>query len=245
MKTAATVAVPVIAFFVLLFIYTKLAGPVPFSVTSVTTTKTDTFNVSGEGVAEAKPDIATVTVGIESRGNTVKSAQDQINAVINKVSAAIKELGVEQKDIRTQNYNINPTYDYQSGTQKITGYTASTNLFIKVRNIDLVNQVIDQATANGANQVGGVSFDVDDKTKAENEARQKAVASAKSKAENAAKIAGFKLGRMVNYSENFTPDIRPYPMMAVGAPGVAKQDTAVEPGSSKIKVAVTLSFEIF
>lgn len=245
MKTAATVTVPVIAFFVLLFIYTKLADPVPFSVTSVTTTKTDTFNVSGEGVAEAKPDIVTITVGIESRGNTVKSAQDQINAVINKVSAAIKELGVEQKDIRTQNYNINPTYDFQSGTQRITGYTASTNLFIKVRNIDLVNQVIDQATANGANQVGGISFEVDDKSMAENEARQKAVAVAKKKAEDAARIAGFKLGRIVNYSENFAPGVRPIPMMAVGAPEAAKQETAVEPGSSEIRVAVTLSFEIF
>lgn len=244
MKTAAFLTIPIFVFFVLLFAYIKLAGPLPFSVSSVTTSKTDTFNVSGEGVAEAKPDIAAITVGIESRGNTVKSAQDQINAVINKVSAAIKELGVEQKDIRTQNYNINPTYDFQSGTQRITGYTASTNLFIKVRNIDQVNQVIDQATANGANQVGGISFEVDDKSKAENEARQKAVAEARKKAEDAARIAGFKLGRIVNYSENFAPGVRPIPMMAIEAAGVPK-DTSVEPGTSEIKVVVTLSYEIF
>lgn len=245
MKTAASFTIPILAFFVLLFVYTKLAGPLPFSVNSVTTAKTDTFNVSAEGVSEAKPDIALVNAGIQAQGNSVKSAQDQINLSINKVSDAVKKLGVDQKDIKTSNYNINPTYDYQSQTQRITGYSASTNLTIKVRNIDLVNQVIDTATANGANQVGGVSFDVDDKTKAENEARQKAVAAAKKKAEDAAKIAGFKLGRMVNYSESFAPNVRPYPMMAAGAPGVAKQDTAVEPGSSEITVSVTLSYEIF
>lgn len=245
MKTAASFTIPILAFFVLLFVYTKLAGPLPFSVSSVTTAKTDTFNVSAEGVVEAKPDIALLNVGIQAQGNTVKNAQDQINLSINKVSDAVKKLGIDEKDIKTANYNINPTYDYQASTQRITGYTASTNLSIKVRNIDLVNQVIDTATANGANQVGGVSFDVDDKTKAENEARTKAVAAAKKKAEDAARIAGFKLGRMVNYSENFTPDIRPLPMMAAGAPGAVQKDTAVEPGSSEITVSVTLSYEIF
>lgn len=244
MQTAASLIIPIIAFFVLLFVYTKLAGPVPFSVSQVTTQKTDTFNVSAEGVAETKPDIATVTVGIESRGSTIKNAQDQINAVINNVSEAVKALGVDEKDIRTINYSINPTYDFQSGTQRITGYSASTHLLIKVREIDKINQVIDQATANGANQVGGVSFEVDDKTKAENEARQKAVAAARKKAEDAAKIAGFKLGRIVNYSESFAPDVIPPRVMSLEATGAPK-DTAIEPGSSEIKVVVTLSFEIF
>lgn len=244
MRSVATAAVPLFIFFILLFIYTKVAGPIPFSVSSVTTTKTDTFNVTGEGSVAAKPDIATLTVGIQAQGANVKTAQDQINATINKVAEAIKKLGVDQKDIQTTNYNINPTYDYQGSTQRITGYSASTNLSIKVRNIDLVNQVIDQATANGANQVGAINFDVDDKSKLEDEARQKAVALAKKKAESAAKIAGFKLGRMVNYSENFEGVPRPIPM-AIGAPEAQKLETAVEPGSSEIKVVVTLSYEIF
>lgn len=243
MKLAAALTIPVVVFFALLFIYTKLAGPVPFSVSSVNTAKSDTFSVSGEGVVFATPDIATLTVGIDSQGPTVKNAQDQINTVINKVTAAIKQLGVDQKDIQTQNYSINPTYDYQSNIQRITGYSASTNLFIKVHKIDLVNQVIDQATANGANRVGAISFDIDDKSKSENEARQKAVAEAKSKAESAAKIAGFRLGRMVNYAEDFTPVIMP--LRAAGALVEESQKTAVEPGSSEVRVTVVLSYEIF
>lgn len=232
-------------FFTLLFIFTKLFGPIPFSLNSVTTTKSDTFFVTGEGKISVQPDIAVVTVGIQANGSTVKSVQEQINSVINKVSESIKGLGVDSKDIQTRNYSINPDYDYTGGTQRIKGYVASTNLSIKVRTIDKVNQVIDAATASGANQVGGINFDVDDKTKAENEARQKAVDEAKRKAQNAANIAGFKLGRIINYSENFGGYPRPIPLMRVqDASGVLEDPTKVEPGSTDISVIVTLSYEL-
>lgn len=231
-----------VTFFLLLFVYTKVFGPIPFSVSSVTTTKSDTFNVSGEGKVSAAPDVASVSVGIQGSGPTVKAAQEQINSVINKVSEAIKAQGVEAKDIKTQNYNINPEYDY-SGPQRIKGYLANTNLSVKVRQIDKVNLIIDAATGNGANQVGGVSFNIDDKTKLENEARKLAVDEAKAKAENAAKIAGFKLGKIINYSENFGGF--PVPIRAMGSlNAVSEKATQIEPGSSEVTVNVTLSYEI-
>ena len=209
------------------------------------TAKSETFNVTGEGTATVKPDIAIINAGVTSQGPTVKAAQDQLNTSINKVSEAIKKLGIEGKDIQTTNYNINPDIDFQSGTQRITGYNASTNLTIKVRKIDLANEVIDAATANGANQVGGIRFDVDDKSKVQDEARKKAVESAKRKAENAAKIAGFSLGRLVNYSEGFNGGPRPLPVGLNAVESAAKvSDTSIQPGSSEIKVTVTLSYEI-
>ncbi|MEK7129656.1 MAG: SIMPL domain-containing protein [Patescibacteria group bacterium] len=232
-------------FFLALFAYTKLAGPIPFSVTSVTTTKTDTFSVTGEGKVTVSPDIAIVNAGVQAQAATVKTAQDQLNRAINAVSDAVKKLGVDARDIQTTGYTIYPTYDYASGRQRITGYQASSTLTIKVRDIDRANSVIDAATAAGANQVGGVSFDVDDKAKAQNEAREKAVTQAKQKARDAAKIAGFTLGRIINYSENFGGEPRPIPLMAkaegLGGAGVPTQ---IEPGSSEITVTVTLSFEI-
>lgn len=233
-----------LSFFVLLFLYTKLAGPIPFNISSVTTQKSTTFDVAGEGKSTIKPDLATITAGIQAQAQSVKSAQDQINSVISKISQAVKQVGVDAKDIQTTNYNINPTYDYTAGTQRITGYSANTNLLIKVRNLDKVNEVIDAATGNGANQISGLSFDVEDKTKVENEARQKAVSEAKKKAEQAAKIAGFKLGRIINYSENFQGQPRPVPMMALDANKAVGSPTQVEPGSSEITVNVTLSYEI-
>lgn len=244
MQRSVDLVAPIFIFFMLLFAYTKLAGPIPFSVNSVTTTKSDAFQVTGEGKVTATPDLAVVNAGVTANGVTVKAAQDQLNGNINKVSAAIKALGVDPKDIQTSNYNINPTVDF-TGNQKITGYTANSNLTIKIRNIEKINQVIDAATASGANQVGGVSFEVSDKTKAENEARQKAVADAKKKAENAAKIAGFRLGQLVNYQENFEGQPIPMPLRAAqGSADTVSPPTQVEPGTNEIRVTVTLSYEI-
>lgn len=226
-------------FFLLLFAYTKLVGPIPFSVTSVTTQKTDTFSVTGQGTVSVSPDIAVINAGVTVSGATVKQAQNELNSKINAISSAIKKLGVSDKDIQTSNYSVYPQYEYQAG-QRITGYQASSNLMIKVRDIEKANDVIDAATANGANQIGGISFEVDDKIKVENEAREKAVNEARRKAEDAARIAGFKLGNVINYAESFGGEPRPFPMMEKAA-DVATQ---VEPGSSEITVTVTLSFQI-
>ncbi len=234
----------VTTFFVLLFSFTKAFGPIPFSVSSAVTNKSTTFDVAGEGKVTTIPDIGLVNVGVTANGQTVKQAQDILNTNINKISEAVKKLGVDAKDIQTGSYSINPTIDYTGGSQKITGYAANSNLVIKVRQVDKVNTVIDTATGNGANQVGGVSFEVDNKTNAENEARQKAVEDAKTRAEQAAKVAGFKLGRIINYSENLGGGPKPIPLRANEAVGTTQPSTNIEPGSSEIQVNVTLSYEI-
>ena len=234
----------VIVFFLLLFTYTKLVGPIPFSLQSVVTNKTDAFIVSGEGKVTLIPDVALVSVGVTAQGTSVSIVQNQLNKNMNAVHAAVKKLGVGAKDIQTSVYNIAPTYDYTRGNQQITGYQANANLSIKVRTIDNASAVIDAATKAGANQIGGLSFDVDDKTKAENEARALAVKDAKSKAEAAAKAAGFSLGRVINYSEGGNSSPRPIydKMMAMETAGSAP--TEVEPGTSEVAVTVTLSYEI-
>lgn len=240
-QTASTL----VLFFLLLFAYTKIAGPIPFSLNSVVTSKTDTFSVSGEGKVTMVPDIAVVDVGVSSTNSTVVRAQQELNTKINAVSSAIKKLGIDEKDIKTSYYSIQPTYDYTGSTQRITGYQASSNLTIKVKNIDNVNAVVDASTGQGANQIGGVSFDVDDKTKAENQAREQAVSDAKSKAEAAARAAGFKLGRVINYSEGGGAGPRPLMYDKMAAMEVAEgAPTQVEPGSADLTVSVTLSYEI-
>ncbi len=240
---------PVIAgifvFFASLFAYSKLVGPIPFSVTQTTTTKTDAFTVSGTGEVSVSPDIARVNVGVQTRGTTVKSAQEALNTAINGVSDGIKRLGIDSKDIKTSNYSIYPNYDYNNGNQRITGYNASANLTITVRDLEKANSVIDTATANGANTVSGVVFDIEDKTKAENEARKEAIAEAKKKAENAASVAGFSLGNIINYQESFNaPVVRRDYLMAAEAKSVPSPDTQLEQGSQKVQVTVSLSYEL-
>jgi uncharacterized protein YggE len=235
-----------ILFFALLFVYTKIAGPLPLSVSSVVTQKTDAFSVTGEGKVTVMPDIATVTVGVQTIGNTARKAQNDLNQKITAVSSAMKGLGIDQKDIQTTNYNIYPAYDYSGNRQRITGYQASTNLLIKVRDMDNINAVVDKATEQGANTIGGISFDISDRSKAEDEARQKAFQEAHTKAQKAAQIAGFRLGRVINYSEGTNQPVYP--------PGLLKAEVAdgrsggiptkVEPGSQEIVLNVTISYEI-
>lgn len=237
--------VAILVFFLSLFLYTKLAGPIPFSVNSVTTNKTDFFVVSGEGKTIVKPDIALVSIGVQTNGSTVGQVQDSLNSNINEVIKSLKTLGVDEKDIKTTGYSIHPSYDWTTGKQRITGYNASTNLSIKVRNIDKVNEVIDTATAKGANVVGNISFDIDDRAKAEDEARKEAVTEAKRKAEEAAKTAGFRLGKIVSYSENEAGSPIPVSYDALRLGGSAKQEsTEIQTGSNEIIVVVSLGYEI-
>lgn len=235
-KTALNFA----AFFLILFLYTKIAGPLPFSVNSVTTTKSTTFDVTGEGKVTVKPNLANVSAGVSATGPTTTQVQNQINTIINKVSASLKDLGVDSKDIKTSNYNINPTYNE---SQRITGYSANTTLTIKVRDIEKMGKVIDAATQAGATNVATLGFDVSDKTASENEARKQAVSKAKKKAEDAAKIAGFRLGRIINYSEYFEDFPRPIPL-SLESKSDLQTPTDLEPGTEEINIIVTLSFEV-
>ncbi|MCX8008325.1 MAG: SIMPL domain-containing protein [Patescibacteria group bacterium] len=235
---------PVI-FFALLALYTRLIGPLPLSVSSVVTQKTDTFSVTGEGKAIVVPDIAVVTVGVQTQESTAKQAQSNLNTKINAVSEAVKRLGIDEKDIQTTNYSIYPIYDWKQNTQKITGYQASTTLVIKVRDLDKANTVLDTATEQGANTIGGITFDVSDRSKAEDEARQKAFQEAHKKAQRAAQIAGFRLGKVINYAENTNQPIYPLPFARMqAAPEMQDAKTNVKPGSQEVVITVTISYEI-
>jgi uncharacterized protein len=246
-KTSSPFVV-ILFFFIALFLYTKLAGPIPFSVNSVTTNKSDAFTVSGEGKSSIVPDVAIVNAGITANGPTVKAVQDQVNTTINKITQAVKAEGIEEVDIKTTNYSINPNYDYSAPIQRITGYNGTSNISIKIKELDKANLVIDKVTANGANSVSGISFEASDKSKALNEARGKAVADAKNKAQDASRIAGFTLGRLINYYESLNDGVTPVPYGLVGAERSAvKTDMAVtqiQPGSTEIVVTATLSYEI-
>lgn len=234
-------------FFILVFFYTKLTGPMAFSVNSNVTNKTDVFTVSGEGTVSIQPDIAYVTVGISKTASTVKQVQTQINEIINQISSGLKDIGIDSKNIKTISYSVNPNYDWSNNNQRITGYSASTQLKIKITDIDQVNDVIDSATANGANQIGNVSFDVEDRQKAEETARQQAVDEANVKAQAAAKAAGFKLGKIINYSESSNDNLL---RTAVYSKAMAVDEasagggTDIQTGSEDIKITVNLSYQI-
>jgi len=250
------IAAPIIVivfFFAALFSYTKLAGPIPFDVNSVTTSKSDAFSVTGEGKVEAKPDSATVRLGVVARAGTEEAAKNALNTNINKVLESVKDLGVSEDKIKTENFNIYPEYgDLRplpanqpvSDKNQISGYNANTNISVIVDNADLANKIVDAGVVAGANQVGGVDFQVKDKTESLNKARQMAVADAKKKAEYAASIAGFKLGKVINYSEGQGGAYPPMMAMKAADSRAEGAPTQIQPGTNEIMVTVTLSYEI-
>jgi len=230
--------------FLMVVLFLRIMPPVPIS--SVVTTKQDQFTVAGEGKVTVVPDMAIVDAGISINRPTVQAAQDQANTVINAVSEAVKDLGVDEEDIQTSNYSIFPQYDYTAGgSGRITGYQVNINLTLKVRNIDQANQVVDAATTNGANTIGGIRLTVNEDREKEllQQARELAVAEAKSKAESLALAAGISLGRIINIQEtgDSVGPIVPLMERAVGMGGGA--DTKLEAGSSDIVSVITLTYE--
>lgn len=229
------------------FIYTKLFGPIQFFVNSVSTTKTDVFSVSGEGEANAIPDTATINMGITTTNNSITIAQNKTNSVINTIISDLKSLGVEEKSIKTTNYNINPNYNYSDGKQRINGYTVSANIVAKVSPIEKLNQAIDIATLDGANTVGGVQFTFNEKLleRLQEKARKEAIANAKKKAQELAKESGIILGRIINVAE--TGGLNPFPVPFYGRAeslDLTSEPTKIQPGESTITSTITLSYEI-
>ncbi len=219
----------------------------PLSVSSIVTQKNSLFTVTGTGKMTVVPDTAIINLGISVTQPTVKSAQNQANSVIKKISDDAKSLGVEPKYIQTNNYSISPQYNYQTTPYRITGYQVTASLTVTVKDFDNINRVIDTATADGANTVSGIQLTVDETKQKEllNQARIQAVNDAKSKAANLASAAGITLGRIVNVEEsgNAPVPVRMYATADLSVKSGGGAPTGIEPGSTDITTTVTLSYE--
>ena len=236
----------VIIFFILLFVFTKWGPAINFSTT--TQSRGEPMIVTGEGKATAIPDIAKVSAGIEVNGQTLKQVQNDANQKSQNLVSAIKKLGIEDRDIKTTSYNIYPQQDYQANPPKITGYQVSISYEVTVRNLDKINDILTAVTANGANLVGGVNFDLSDaaKNKAMDMARADAVTKAKQNAESLSKNAGVTLGKIINVTES-TSNNFPRPIMMdskIGGLGGAPAAPNIQPGSTEIDLIVSLSYEV-
>ncbi len=255
-----TQIVTVVIIFVAVFLYIKLAGPIPFFINSVNTTKTDLFSSSGEGKITAVPDQATVDAGVTAQSATVADAQSKVNQTADKIISDLKKLGLADKDIKTTDYSVTPNYSNEivpmgaamlpGGQQTITGYTVTQNLEIKVKPLEKTNKVVDTATADGANLVGNVSFDFSDSLQKslQNQATQQAVGNAKDNAQTLANASGIRLGKIVNVVENSN---QPRPLMMSAGMTAGSDQTAtppstnVTPGENTITVDVVLYYETY
>lgn len=233
----------VFSIFIFLFLFAKFAPSFPISVT--TQQKGEPFVVQGTGKVAIVPDIARITLGIEESGTSLKDVQNKVNQKSQDLTGALKKLGIGEKEIKTTSYNVYPEYNYNERLPRITGYRVSISYEVKITDFDKVNDVLVAATSTGANVVGGIYFEVNDKTRKEKlqEAREEAVKEAKEKAEGLAKAAGISLGKIINISEEgFEP--RPIPLMEKIGAGGEPTPPEITPGETEITVTVSLSYEI-
>jgi uncharacterized protein len=202
--------------------------------------------ISGEGKVTAIPDIASVTLGMENTSMDIQVAQKKNSDTINSLMSQLKALGIDEKDIQTVSYNINPQYDYSNGRQTLTGYSVSQNISVKIRKTDQVSNVLKIAGDSKLNQVGGLSFDIDQPETYQQEARVKALQNAKDKAQALAQVMGVKLGKIISFSES-SNYMAPYPIYNAKADyGIGGGGTApsVAPGSQDIIINATIIYEL-
>ena len=201
------------------------------------------INVSGEGKAYIKPDVALINLGSHTQANKSQDAVNENNKIMDVAIKSIKDLGVEDKDIQTTMYNLSPMYDYTEKGRIFRGYSLDQQVSIKIRNFDKINDILDKATASGVNTVGDLRFTVDNIEKVKAEARAKAIIQAKEKASALVNQAGLRIEKLVNISEGYAPT--PMPMYAM-AGGMMKESVApqIQTGQMEIDTTVTLTYRV-
>lgn len=209
-----------------------------------------TVNVSGEGRAAARPDLALLSLGVTARAGTVAEAMDQANQAIDKVRDTLRANGIDERDIQTTSISISPQFGRppgpDGGPPPITGYLASQQLQVKVRDIGRAGKVIDDAAAAGGDrfQMQGLRFAFADPSGLQSQAREQALTRAKAKAEELARLGGLTLGAPIAINEGAQPPT-PITRAAVGGDVAAlptPAPTGISPGELEVVVTVQVSY---
>lgn len=202
------------------------------------------ISVSGEGKVSAEPDMAEIIIGVESRAPTAKEAASQNSEDMNEVMAVLEGMGIAEEDIQTVDYSIRVEMDYRGDEgPKVVGYVVDNAVRVKVRDLDLVGDLLDQATEAGANNIYGITFTVEDPRPFQEQAREMAVAEARRKAGQLAEAADVRLGDLVSLSEYLVGG-PVYVERAAAAEGMGGGAPPISPGQLEITAQVQMSYEI-
>ena len=208
-----------------------------------------TITVEAEGKVTATPDIAVTTMGMVSEGATVAEAQEKNTLVMNDLTAKLKNLGIVEDDLQTMNYNIYPRYDYtEEDGRMLIGYEVNQSLKVKIRNLDIANDVLTLAGEVGANNVSGLDFTIDDDEVYKAAAREKALEKVAEKTKVLAQSLGLEVVKVVSYDEyesgdNGMPVYKAYAESTYGMGGGLPAPD-VQAGSADVMTNVAGTFEI-
>ena len=204
-----------------------------------------TLNLSASGESKVAPDLATITLGVQTDGATAAGAMGANAVQMNKVIAALKKAGIAERDIQTSNLSVNPQYVYvENNPPKLNGYQANNQVTIQVRDLSKLGQTVDATVNAGATNVGGISFGLSDPLAAENQARLDAVKALQAKADLYARATGYKIVRLVSLGEGggYTPQ-PPMPMYAMARMDKV-ESSPVSAGELKVRVDVSATYEL-
>ena len=199
--------------------------------------------VLGEGVVNAVPDRAWITVGAESRASSARDAQRRNRELMNPVLDKLRAAGVPADAIRTVGYDVQYEWDYVDNRRVGRGYVARNTVDVRVDNVERVGELLEIAAGSGATNLGGVRFDLKDRASHEREALRLAVADARGKAEVLAIAAGRQLGGVLRIEQQgISNGPPPQPLMRVAMAAEAGPPIAV--GQMEIRAGVTLTMSL-
>ena len=234
-----------------------ITSPVPRASTTGGITPQNTgIWVTGTGEVTVNPDIATLQVGVEAQEATVAEAQDEASEAMYKVMTALTDRGVKSEDIQTQYFRIRERtrWDEPSGQEIVVGYRVTNKVTAKIRDLEKVGSIIDAVVKAGGNliRIDDLSFSVDDPSVYYDEAREKATADARDKAEKLANQAGVKLGGPTYIAESaHMPPIYEGMVYAIAegaipapAPAPAPAPPSVSPGEVTVSLTVQIAYSI-
>lgn len=202
------------------------------------------ISLTGLGSVTASPDLARISTGVATEGNTAREALAKNTAAMSRIVAEIKTQGLDPKDIQTTDFAIHPIYTHnKDGSQAmISGYRAVNSVTVTVRDIARLGEILDKVVSLGSNQIGGIEFAINDPESLQDRARRDAMTNASQKAKLYADAAGATLGRVMSISEEaIAPP--PHPIYA-RAMEAKSADVPIEPGSEKLQIRLHVTWEL-
>ena len=211
--------------------------------------KNNTITITGKAEKELVPNIAKISFSVNEYKRSQKEAADIVNKKTKKIIEALKDLGIEEKDIKTRNYSIYPEYDWMSGKRKFRDYRVSQSVEVKIRDLDKLSEIIAKVTELKVDNFNGPNMYVDKIDEIKEKMRAEAIADAKRKAQELASELGVSLDKIVGFSES-NNNYYPKPMyraMTMDLKAVSMESVAepeINPGTQKVTKTVSITFQI-
>jgi uncharacterized protein YggE len=212
---------------------------------TTTTEPTPTVSVNGTGKVTVKPTIARINFGVSTHNDTANGAQTANDAIMAKITAALKAAGIKEEDIQTTGYSLQPRWVWDKTNEKNIqdGYDMNHNVMVTVRAIKDAGKTVSLIADNGANTVSGISFEVDDATLEQTKlvALDLAMVSARKRADVVARAAGKTIlsVQTVVVNEN---SYSPYPMYKAADMAISGSGAPVEAGTMDILISVSVTY---